>query len=184
GDWNQAACTYQNEKLWTAGRYGQVQTEAILIDGDAGVVLDTVDIPGLKPDQFGLYGGAVDSEGNFWTTGWATGNHLVRVDIDTMDATVWPGPSIVADSHWYGMTVDVDGYVWNCAMGTVMADPGPPAVGRARRRRYSHRARSRARQASRMAHRRESHARHATRDRALASLPAGDCARSSRNDGD
>jgi hypothetical protein len=123
GDWNQAACTWQNEKLWTAGRYGQVQTEVVLIDGDAGVVLDTVDIPGLKADQFGLYGGAVDADGNFWTTGWATGNHLVRVDIDNLEATVWPGPSILADSHWYGMTVDVNGYVWNCASRVARFDP-------------------------------------------------------------
>ncbi len=123
GDWNQTSCSWSNERLWTAGRFGQVQTEVVLIDGDAGVVLDTVDIPGLKPDQFGLYGGAVDSDGNFWTTGWATGNHLVRVDIDTMEPTVWPGPSIIADSHWYGMTVDVNGYVWNCASRVARFDP-------------------------------------------------------------
>ncbi len=123
GEWNQTSCAWENEMLWTAGRYGQVDTEVVLIDGDAGVVVDTVNIPGLKADQYGLYGGAVDSEGNFWTTGWATGNHLVRVDIDTLDYTVWPGPSVVASSHWYGMTVDVNGYVWNCASRVARFDP-------------------------------------------------------------
>lgn len=123
GTWNSNTCQWENEMLWTAGRYGQTQTEVVLIDGEAGLVVDTVDIPGLKADEFGLYGGAVDAEGNFWTTGWATGNHLVRVDIDTMVATVWPGPSVVAGSHWYGMTVDVNGYVWNCASRVARFDP-------------------------------------------------------------
>jgi hypothetical protein len=123
GEWNTASCSWHDERLWTAGRYGQQQTEVVLIDGDAGVVIDTVDIPGLKADQFGLYGGAVDSEGNFWTTGWADGNSLVRVDIDNMNATVYPGPSVVGTSHWYGMTVDVDGYVWNCASRAARFDP-------------------------------------------------------------
>jgi len=123
GEWNQSLCQWENEMLWTAGRYGQVDTEVVLIDGDAGVVVETVPVPGLKADQFGLYGGAVDSEGNFWTTGWASGNHLVRVDIDTMNVTVWPGPSVVASSHWYGMTVDVEGYVWNCASRVARFDP-------------------------------------------------------------
>lgn len=123
GEWNTASCSWHDERLWTAGRFGQQQTEVVLIDGDAGVVIDTVDIPGLKADQFGLYGGAVDSEGNFWTTGWADGNSLVRVDIDNMEATVFPGPSVVGVSHWYGMTVDVDGYVWNCASRAARFDP-------------------------------------------------------------
>jgi hypothetical protein len=127
GEWNSTTCTWENEMLWTAGRYGQVQTEVVLIDGDAGVVVETIDVPGLKADQYGLYGGAVDAEGNFWATGWATGNHLVRVDIDTLDVTVWPGPSVVAMSHWYGMTVDVNGFIWNCASRAARFDPATEA---------------------------------------------------------
>ena len=123
GEWNPFECEWQNEMLWTAGRYGQVETYVVLIDGEAGVVVDTVEVPDLKADEYGLYGGAVDAEGNFWATGWATGNQLVRVDIDTMDVTVWPGPSVVATSHWYGMTVDVNGFVWNCASRVARFDP-------------------------------------------------------------
>lgn len=123
GEWNSNTCEWENEMLWTAGRNGQTDTEVVLIDGDVGIVVDSVNIPGLKADQYGLYGGAVDAEGNFWTTGWATGNHLVRVDIDTMIATVWPGPSVVAGSHWYGMTVDVNGFIWNCASRVARFDP-------------------------------------------------------------
>ncbi|MEM6992488.1 MAG: hypothetical protein AAF721_18385 [Myxococcota bacterium] len=124
GDFNSSTCTWENEMLWTAGRYGQNMDEVILIDGDAGVVVDTVSVTGLKADQFGLYGGAVDSEGNFWTTGWATGNHLVRVRLDDLSVTVWDGPSSTGmTGHWYGMTVDVNGYVWNCASRLARFDP-------------------------------------------------------------
>lgn len=124
GDWNSGSCSWDNEKLWTAGRFGQGGDEVVLIDGEDGVVLETIPIMGLKADPYGIYGAAVDSEGNFWGTGWADGNHLVHVDIDTLEATVYPGPSSTGNSsHWYGMTVDVDGYVWNCASRVARFDP-------------------------------------------------------------
>lgn len=124
GEFNNGSCTWENEQLWTAGRYGSGGDQAILLDGDTGVVIDMVDVPGLKPDPYGMYGGAVDSEGNFWATGWASGNHLVRVDRSSMEVTVWDGPSSTGnDSHWYGMTVDVNGYVWNCASRVARFDP-------------------------------------------------------------
>ncbi|MEM6296671.1 MAG: hypothetical protein AAGA54_35720 [Myxococcota bacterium] len=125
GDWNSSTCSWENELLWTAGRIGNGTTDhVILIDGDAGVVLDTVDIPGLKQDAFGLYGAAVDAEGNFWATGWATGNHIVRVTRDTMEVSVWDGPSSTGTtSHWYGMTADVDGFIWNCGSRAARFDP-------------------------------------------------------------
>jgi hypothetical protein len=124
GDWNSGSCSWENEKLWTAGRFGQGGDEVVLIDGDDGVILETIPVAGLKSDPYGIYGAAVDSEGNFWGTGWASGNHLVRVDIDTLEVTVWDGPSSTGmDSHWYGMTVDVDGYVWNCASRVARFDP-------------------------------------------------------------
>lgn len=125
GTWNSSTCSWENELLWTAGRIGQGTTDhVILIDGDAGVVLDTVDIPGLKTDSFGLYGAAVDAEGNLWATGWATGNHIVRVTLDSMEVSVWDGPSSTGtSSHWYGMTADVDGFIWNCGSRAARFDP-------------------------------------------------------------
>ena len=124
GTFNQGTCEWEDEMLWTAGRYGQNQDEVVLLDGETGIIIDMVSVPGLKADPYGIYGAAVDSDGNFWGTGWASGNHLVRVDIDTMEATVWDGPSSTGNtSHWYGMTVDVDGYVWNCASRVARFDP-------------------------------------------------------------
>jgi len=125
GTWNSSTCSWENEMLWTAGRIGNGTTDhVILIDGDAGVVVDTVDVPGLKSDAYGLYGGAVDSEGNFWATGWATGNHIVRVTLDSLEVTVWDGPTSAGSaSHWYGMTADVDGFIWNCGSRAARFDP-------------------------------------------------------------
>lgn len=124
GEWNNSTCEWENELLWSAGRNGNTETWVVLIDGEAGIELDSVQIPGLKSDQYGLYGAAVDADGDLWTTGWASGNHLVHVDIDTMAFQVWDGPSITGTtSHWYGMTVDVDGYVWNCASRAARFDP-------------------------------------------------------------
>lgn len=124
GEWNSSTCEWDNELLWSAGRWGTTDTEVVLIDGEAGIVLDQAMIPGLKADQYGLYGAAVDADGNLWTTGWASGNHLVRVDIDTMAVQIWDGPSSTGTiSHWYGMTVDVDGYVYNCASRVARFDP-------------------------------------------------------------
>jgi hypothetical protein len=124
GEWNSGSCSWEEEMLWSAGRFGNNQDEVVLIDGETGVVLETIPIVGLKPDPYGIYGAAVDSEGNFWGTGWADGNHLVRVDRNTFEPTVWDGPSSTGmGSHWYGMTVDVDGYVWNCASRVARFDP-------------------------------------------------------------
>jgi len=125
GTWNANTCQWENEMLWTAGRVGSgTQDHVILIDGDDGVVVDMVDIPGLKSDSFGLYGAAVDAEGNFWGTGWATGNHIVRVTLDSLEVTVWDGPSSTGTtSHWYGMTADVDGFIWNCGSRAARFDP-------------------------------------------------------------
>jgi hypothetical protein len=124
GEWNTGSCSWEDEMLWSAGRFGNGGDEVVLIDGETGVVLETIPILGLKSDSFGIYGAAVDSDGNFWGTGWATGNHLVRVDRETFEPTVWDGPSSTGmSSHWYGMTVDVDGYVWNCASRVARFDP-------------------------------------------------------------
>ncbi|MBL4687240.1 MAG: hypothetical protein JKY37_21770 [Nannocystaceae bacterium] len=110
GEWNYSTCSYDNELLWTAGRNGNATTaDVVLMDGDDGTILDSVVIAGLVGDQYGIYGGAVDSEGNFWGTQLG-GSRLIKVTLANMTSQVWTPP--VASG--YGMTVDVDGYVWIC----------------------------------------------------------------------
>ncbi|MBC8071522.1 MAG: hypothetical protein IAG13_24555 [Deltaproteobacteria bacterium] len=105
------SCTFVNERLWTAGRLGN-QFDVLLLDGDTGAVIDQVQIPGLMNDGYGMYGGAVDGDGNFWVSTLGSGNRLIRVDIDNMDFEVWNTP---AGPHWYGMTVDDQNQVWLCS---------------------------------------------------------------------
>jgi streptogramin lyase len=119
GELNPQTCQIENERLWTAGMSGG-NIDVLLLDGEDGEVIDQVAIPGLVPDSYGLYGGAVDAEGNFWATQLGTANKLVRVDVDDLEFTIYEPP---AGPWWYGMTVDSDGYVWMCSQTVARFDP-------------------------------------------------------------
>jgi hypothetical protein len=111
GEFDEGACTYVNEKLWTAGANGAGTTQVLLLDGDTGVVEQTINVPEIQ-SSIGFYGGAVDGDGHFW--GIETGGpRLVRVDIDTFTYQVWSGPGVAS----YGIAVDSVGRPWFCAGG-------------------------------------------------------------------
>lgn len=110
GDFNEATCEYENEKLWTAGANGGGTTQVLLLDGETGVVEQTVNIPEIA-SSIGLYGGAVDGDGHFW--GIETSARLVRVDRQTFTYQVWSGPGVAS----YGIAVDSVGRPWFCAGG-------------------------------------------------------------------
>lgn len=119
GELDPSGCQYTNERLWTSGMNGG-SIDVLLLDGDTGVVIDMVNVPGLVADGYGLYGGAVDGEGNFWATQLGSANKLTRIDIDDLSHEIWnapPGP------WWYGMTVDSEGYVWMCGDSVARFDP-------------------------------------------------------------
>ncbi len=119
GDWNPVSCEWENELLWTAGRNGTETTaDVILIDGDDGTVIDMVNVPGLAGDQYGIYGAAVDGDGNFWGS-QLSGTRLIKVNMADMSTQVWTPPSLGG----YGMTVDADGYVWICSSTIQRYDP-------------------------------------------------------------
>jgi hypothetical protein len=109
GVWNPATCSYDDEKLWTSGANGPGSTQVLLLDGETGVVEQTVNIPEVQ-SSIGLYGGAVDGDGNFW--GAETGGvRLLRVDRLAFTYQLWQGPG------GYGMAVDSEGRPWFCAGG-------------------------------------------------------------------
>ncbi|MEX1367660.1 MAG: hypothetical protein AB1Z98_31310 [Nannocystaceae bacterium] len=116
GEWDQSACANVNEKVWTAGANGSA-IEVLLVDGDTGVVEETIPIPGVNANFYGIYGAAVDSEGNFWGSQLGGGT-LVNVDRVSLDIRTWPTPA-----GGYGMTVDQDGYVWTCSSQAGRFDP-------------------------------------------------------------
>jgi hypothetical protein len=112
-------CELNNEYLWTAGMSGG-QIDVLLLDGETGAVIEQTAVAGLIADSYGLYGGAVDAEGNFWATQLGSANRLVRIDIDDLSSQVWMPPS---GPWWYGMTVDSEGYVWMCGDSVARFDP-------------------------------------------------------------
>ena len=118
GEWNEATCQWENQKVWTTGVLAGV-IEVVLVDGETGVVEQSTMIPEVSPGSFGFYGGAVDGEGNFWTTQLGGGgNSLAKTDIDDLSYQLWEQPH-----GGYGMTVDSSGYVWSCSTSAGRFDP-------------------------------------------------------------
>ncbi|MCA9706098.1 MAG: hypothetical protein KDK70_09645 [Myxococcales bacterium] len=112
GEWNTGTCSYDNEKLWTAGSNGVGTAQVLLLDGETGVVEQTVDIPEVG-SSIGLYGGAVDGDGNFWGIDRSGSYNLIRVDRQNFGYQVIPGPG----PGGYGIAVDSVGRPWYCAGG-------------------------------------------------------------------
>ena len=123
GTFNQATCQYTNQKAWTAGAKDPIEgphTESIdvlLVNGDTGAIEATIPVPGVNSGFYGIYGAAVDQEGNFWGSQLGLG-FLVNIDIDTLEVRKWP-----MAASGYGMTVDSKGYVWTCSTDASRFDP-------------------------------------------------------------
>ena len=79
GVFNDDTCAWEEEMVWTAGYSGGNTVDAILLDGETGVIVQTIAVNGVKQDSYGAYGGASDSQGNFWFSQLGDGGWLVRV---------------------------------------------------------------------------------------------------------
>ncbi len=80
------------------------------VDEDTGAVEDSIHIDEADfagDDSRGLYGGAVDTDGNFWFSGWQN-SRLARVGFETLEVEVVQVPG----SNAYGITVDRVGRPW------------------------------------------------------------------------
>lgn len=119
GTFNDNSCAWENSKLWTSGNNLQNGTVDVLrLNGQTGVIEDTVQVMGVGADYYGLYGAAVDAKGNMWASQLSQ-QSLVFVDGKTLQYKVWP-----MALPGYGMTVDSKGYVWICAyQGAGRFDP-------------------------------------------------------------
>ena len=117
-------CAWKDEELWTSGANQDGKVDIYVLDGDDGAIKDVLAVPvgggGLANDFFGLYGGAVDGDGNFWGSQLGTDGRLIRVRRSDMTYDIWDTPD---GSHWYGMTVDSDGMVWLCSAAVGRFDP-------------------------------------------------------------
>jgi hypothetical protein len=100
GEWNEGACKYENEKLWTV-----CDSQVMLLNGETGETEQSIALAG---GAF-VYGGAADAFGNFW--GLDTGHgQLFRVDHEDYTVLTFPLPA----SGSYGITVDKEGRPWVC----------------------------------------------------------------------
>lgn len=110
-------CSNDEERIWTAGVIANNTIEVVLVDGEAGVVLDSVQMPEIAANFYGLYGGAVDVNGDFWASQLGIGS-LVHVDLDDLSYETWPMPT-----GGYGITVGPSGYVFTCSNDVARFDP-------------------------------------------------------------
>ena len=115
GEWSDSECRYVNNKFWTAARGGDdAGTRVMLLDGETGVIEQTIPIPEFTSIT---YGGAVDGDGNFWGH-QSGGSQLFFVDRDTFTYQIYAGPG---DS--YGIAVDDNGLPWTCYLGVHRLNP-------------------------------------------------------------
>ncbi|KIG19293.1 Methionine ABC transporter ATP-binding protein [Enhygromyxa salina] len=123
GEFNQGTCQWEDEELWTAGSNGQ-GIDVMVLDGDDGSIKEMINVPtggnGMAADFYGIYGGAVDGDGNFWGSQLGSSGKLLKVNREDMTYTVYNTPN---DASWYGMTVDEDGMVWLCRNYVARFDP-------------------------------------------------------------
>jgi hypothetical protein len=121
---NPSTCAWEEEELWTAGTNQDDKIDFFVLDGDDGSIKAAVTVPtgggGLTKDFFGIYGGAVDGDGNFWGSQLGTNGRLIRIKRADMSYKIWNTPQ---GPHWYGMTVDADGMVWLCSATVGRFDP-------------------------------------------------------------
>jgi hypothetical protein len=116
GQFNEGSCFWEEEELWTAATQGQI-IDVFVLDGDDGTTKEMVTIQGVAAGFYGIYGAAVDGNGDFWGSQLGQGQ-LIRVNRDDMTYDLWP-----MGASGYGMTVDSEGFVWTCSSTVARFDP-------------------------------------------------------------
>lgn len=107
------SCEWEDQVLWTGGCQAGVHTWAQVhrLDGETGVVLDTIDVTGFECSSLSPYGAAIDPDGDYWMTNLVPGNdRLAHIDVNGVLVEVITPPMTP-----YGMTVDSQGRVWLAA---------------------------------------------------------------------
>jgi DNA-binding beta-propeller fold protein YncE len=120
-------CTTGDDRLWV----GWYQFDANIghferLSGADGTTNDSVDVVmwdaiGGQAD-YGPYGGAVNAEGDLWTSGRSPGP-LVRIDAETLVVDRYEVPDGTSP---YGIAVDAEGHPWMADWdgGVLHFDPG------------------------------------------------------------
>lgn len=117
GEFDPVTCRFSEQKVWSAGLNTPGTVDFLRLDGDTGALEAKVTITDAVVDQLGIYGGAVDADGNFWSSQVGQAK-LHFVDHATLEHRSWDMPV-----GGYGITVDSRGYVWTCAGNASRFDP-------------------------------------------------------------
>ncbi|MGH1348355.1 MAG: lyase [Nannocystales bacterium] len=109
GDWNEATCSFINQKVWLGYLAAAGNAHLIRLDGTSGTLEEDLTVAGWVGNGYAPYGGALDPQDRPWFTGLR--GELVRVntDNDPIDVTRITQP---ANIQSYGMTVDPNGDPW------------------------------------------------------------------------
>lgn len=113
GVYNEKTCEYDDQQIWTAASYGADTNSpcngaqgitVYRLNGDTGMIDDTVPLPNLSCGLLGAYGAAVNSNNDAWFFVFG-GGIIFRVDADTLEHEV-------VNKGFYGITVDSKDRVW------------------------------------------------------------------------
>ncbi len=112
GTYNEANCTWEDQKVWTTGTTLGGSADVILLNGDDGTVDGMINVPGLNvSNSYGGYGAVVDSDGNLWFNEmYIFGDALIRVSADDLSYEVIP----TQGRSGYGLAIDEVGRIWTC----------------------------------------------------------------------
>ena len=105
---DQETCETPVPRLWVGYRDNGQVVHILRLDGDTGEVLDDVPINNWNASGWAPYGGAVNSAGDFITTGY-NNERGIRVDAETLEVI---DLGFSPDNYKYGMGVDQNGNAW------------------------------------------------------------------------
>jgi hypothetical protein len=121
---NPNTCEVEDQFVWsTASTANQAGSLNVMrLDGVDGSIDEEFPIPEISPGYFGGYGGAVNSENDYWFITYDSPRKLVQVDFENLDYQVWDVPQSVCS---YGFAVDSLDRPWIGAFcdGSAMFDP-------------------------------------------------------------
>ena len=130
GTQDPVTCEYSGQAVWTSGCDPLVDSLVWvhLLDGETGVSLADLMVPGFPCAIFGAYGGAVDSNNDFWISNNSTSPLIARIRRSDLSTEVFYAPH-----HAYGITVDSLDRVWltinNVSADAVAAQRFDPSTG-------------------------------------------------------
>ena len=119
---NPNTCEIEDQFVWTTASSSGQPLNVYMLDGVDGSITEEFQIPEVTAGYFGGYGGAVNSENDYWFITYDSPRKLIRVDFEDLSYDIHDVPGNVCS---YGFTVDSLDRPWIGAFcgGTTMFDP-------------------------------------------------------------